>query len=127
MTRNRARRSGFTLVEVLVALAILAIALAAAMRTLHLATDGARDSRLRLAATWAAQNQLAELTARRAFPDASTDEGFVEVAGVALKWQNTYSSTPNPLFRKVDIRVSTAADPSYALAQLAGYLVKTTQ
>jgi general secretion pathway protein I len=122
--RMRGRTCGFTLVEVLVALAILAIALAAGMRTLHLATDSARETRLRLIATWAAQNQLAELTARRAFPSAGSANGDLELAGEALKWQSTVSETPNPAFRKVEMRVTRADDTSYALAQLTGYLVQ---
>jgi general secretion pathway protein I len=118
--------SAFTLVEVLVALAILAIALAAAMRTLHLATDSARDSKLRLLATWVAQNQLAEMTAQRSSPPAGDSSGSVGYAGEKFAWQHTLSVTPNPAFRKIDIRITLDTDTSHALAQLHGYLVRAT-
>lgn len=55
---------GFTLIEILVALAILAVALAAAVRSASIAADGTLDLRERLAGTWVAQDRLAEYTAR---------------------------------------------------------------
>ena len=59
--RWRGPRSGFTLIEILVAVAILAVALAATTRAASLATDGTLETRQRLLATWAAQNRVAEL------------------------------------------------------------------
>jgi len=50
---------GFTLIEVLVALAIFAVALTAALRTCSIATDAALDFRERLLAGWVAENRLA--------------------------------------------------------------------
>ena len=50
---------GFTLVEVLVALAILAVALAAGFRSVAQSADGATALKARTLALWVAQNQLA--------------------------------------------------------------------
>ena len=64
----RRLQRGFTLVEVLVALAILATALAAASRVSVMMADSSAELRQRLLAGWTAQNRLAELQARRAWP-----------------------------------------------------------
>jgi general secretion pathway protein I len=122
MSRQSAR--GFTLIEVLVALAILAIALAAASRASAMMANSSVELRQRLLASWVAQNRLAELQARRAWPDAGTREGEVEQAGLKLTWHETVSATPNRAFRRVEIRVGAAGRDEHALARLTGYLAR---
>ena len=114
---------GFTLIEVLVALAILAIALAAGSRASAMMADSSSELRQRLLASWVAQNRLAELQARRAWPGAGTREGEVEQAGLKLAWRETVSTTPNPAFRRIEISVSAAGD-DHRLAKLTGYLAR---
>ncbi|MNC92357.1 putative type II secretion system protein I precursor [compost metagenome] len=58
------RQAGFTLIEVLVALAIVSIALLAALRAAGQGTTHAGDLRARLLAGWVAENRLAEHRAR---------------------------------------------------------------
>ena len=53
------RRRGFTLVEILVALAIVAVALAAGMRALAQSADSATALKARTLGLWVAQNRLA--------------------------------------------------------------------
>ena len=62
------RAHGFTLLETLVALAILAIALTAAFRTMKVAAQSAAELRERLVGDWVAENRLAELRATSAWP-----------------------------------------------------------
>jgi len=119
---NKPRAHGFTLLQVLVALAILAIALAAAMRASSVTTDQAQAMKLRLLAQWSAENQLAELTARKRWPAPGVQSGSSVQAGVALDWAQTVSATPNPAFRRVEIKVYANQDRRYALAQLTGFL-----
>ncbi|HUX32013.1 MAG TPA: type II secretion system minor pseudopilin GspI [Thiobacillus sp.] len=122
MSRQSAR--GFTLIEVLVALAILAIALAAASRASAMMANSSAELRQRLLASWVAQNRLAELQARRAWPNAGTYEGEVEQAGLKLTWHETVSATSNRAFLRVEIHVGAAGRDEHALARLTGYLAR---
>ena len=113
---------GFTLIEILVAVAILAIALAATTRAASLATDGALETRQRLLATWAAQNRVAELRARRLYPAVASTRLTTEQGGVALVIDETVTDTPNASIRRVELAVSEARDPGRVLGRLTAYV-----
>jgi general secretion pathway protein I len=113
---------GFTLIEILVAVAILAVALAATTRAASVATDGALQTRQRLLATWAAQNRVSELRARRIYPAISTTRLSTEQGGLALSIEETVSDTPNPAIRRVDLAVSEAQNPTRVIAQMTAYV-----
>lgn len=116
------RGHGFTLVEILVALAIIAVALAAGMRALLQATDTTTALKARTLALWVAQNQLAHAQIATPWPALGTSRGEAQQAGASFTWQATVSTTPNPAFRRIEIIVSEPATPDYALARLAGFL-----
>ncbi|WBY09406.1 type II secretion system minor pseudopilin GspI [Sphingomonas sp. 7/4-4] len=63
--------AGFSLIEALVALAVLAIAAVGLMRTVESHIDSTRGLERRTAAMWVAENRLAELEAKRPPPMAS--------------------------------------------------------
>lgn len=117
-------RRGFTLVEVLVALALLAVALAAGMRALAQTADGAGTLKARTLALWVAQNRLAAVQIDPRALDAGLARGEAVQAGQRFVWEQRASGTPNPAFRRVDIVVAEAAAPGYALARLTGYVAR---
>jgi len=124
---NRARcplRNGFTLLEILIALTILAVALSAAMRAAGESTNIVSEQKQRTLALWVAQNRLAEHRARGDWPDMGSSEGEVEQAGIKMRWQETVSGTPRGDFRRIEVRVFGAERKDYALAELAGFLVR---
>lgn len=118
----RARAGGFTLIEVLVALAIVAVALAAGMRAVAQSADGAGALKARTLALWVAQNRLAQAQLVRPRPARGVTEGGETQANMRFVWRQTVTDTPNPAFRKIDIVVADPAVPDYALAHLAGYV-----
>ena len=114
---------GFTLVEVLVALASVAIALLAALRAAGQGTNAAGELRLRTFATWVAEDRLAEHRARGDWLPLGIGRGTQRQGGVELVWREEVVPTPNPAFRRVDVFVSAPAEQSRALAHLTGFVV----
>jgi general secretion pathway protein I len=115
---------GFTLVEVLVALAIVSIALLAALRAAGQGTDTVAELRLRLHAGWVAENRLAEHRARGDWLALGIGRGTQTQAGVEFAWREEVVATPNAAFRRIDVFVSAPLEPSRALARLTGFVVQ---
>lgn len=117
---------GFTLIEVLVALAVLAVALAAALRVGETGAGAFTAVRLRLLADWVAADVLAELRARRQWPAVGVTEGRAQQAGIALRWRQTVTETANPQFRRVAVSVweATAGPDDSPLAEGVAFVWK---
>jgi general secretion pathway protein I len=103
-----ARGAGFTLLEVLVALVIIGVALAAAMRGALTLTGTAEDTRFKLLATLAAENRLLELRLARQRLEVGQVTTDCTEGGAAFSCEQIIRSTPNPFFRRVELRVSRA-------------------
>ncbi len=98
--------AGFTLLEVLVALAVAAIALAAGLRAASVLGDNAERLGDVVAAQWCADNQLTELRLQRAFPGVGDSDFSCEQLGRVYQGKLVTRPTPNPNFRRVDAVVS---------------------
>ena len=96
---------GFTLVEVLVALAILAITLAAGIKASGALTLNAQRQAQMTRAQWCAENQLVNLRLTRAFPGTGESEFSCEQLSQTFKGLVRVQNTPNPNFRRVDVQV----------------------
>lgn len=118
------QQSGFTLIETLVALAILAIALAAIMRAAGAGTNHAETMRMRVLADWVAQNRLAQHAARGDFLPPGIQNGEDTQAGVRFIWKEEIGVTPNPAFRRIEVSVYAPEDQEYALRKLSGFLTQ---
>lgn len=121
--RHRSNKAGFTLFEVLVALAIIAIALLAAVRAAGQGTNNVSDMRARLLAGWVAQNVISEQRARGEWPPTGIQNGTMRQGGMDFSWREEIISTPNRAFRRIDISVFQEPDESRSLARMTGFLV----
>jgi general secretion pathway protein I len=105
-----ARGRGFTLIEVLVALAIVAVTLAAGLRAAGSVTYSAQRVTEITEAQWCAENQLAELRLMRQFPGVGDGDFECEQLGRTYKGTLRVRPTPNPNFRRVDAIVNDPGD-----------------
>jgi general secretion pathway protein I len=119
---NNAR--AFTLVEVLVALAVLSLALIAALRASSMGVVNSGEIHDRLLAGWVAENRLAEHRARRDWLPVGVYQGDTLQGGKQFRWEEKVTSTQNAQFLRVEVRVFDGERPSVALGRLSGFLVR---
>jgi len=117
------RRTGLTLVEVLIALAIVSIALMAALRASGQGTNNVVELRSRVLASWVAQNRLAEHRARADWLPLGLQRGTAQQAGMVFTWREEVIATPNQQFRRINVHVFATPEESHALAKLTGFIV----
>lgn len=99
---HRVAATGFTLIEVMVALGIVAIALAAGLKaTAALATNAQRQSDM-LLAQLCADNALASVRLARTLPALGETRATCPQAGRTFEVTLAVAATPNPNFRRVD-------------------------
>jgi len=97
---------GFTLIEVLVALVIVAIALGAGIKAAGALANNADRLAQVSAAQWCAENMLTELRLTQQFPDIGESPFSCEQLGRTYGGKLKVGATPNPLFRRVDADVT---------------------
>ena len=97
---------GFTLIEVLVAVAIVAVALGAGLKAAGALTNNAQRLADVSAAQWCADNQLTGLKLAKQFPSVGDTEFACEQLGRMYRGRLVVRPTPNPNFRRVDARMA---------------------
>lgn len=118
--------AGFTLLEVMIALAIIGIAMGAAIRASSFGADRAYDLRERTLAGWVASNVANELLANRTFPEMSAREGKAQQGEYAFIWRQEVSATANLSFRRVEVKVFDAARPDEQVTSQVTYVARVT-
>ncbi|MEF8792648.1 type II secretion system minor pseudopilin GspI [Thiohalorhabdus sp.] len=112
---------GFTLVEVLAALAVVAFALAALWKGLGQGIAVTQGLPERLVARWVAENRLVLRQARGEWPEARTYEGTTRMGGREWAWEEQIRTTDEEALRRVTIQVGPDSDEGSQVT-LEGFL-----
>lgn len=121
---SRRRTRGFTLIEVMTAVVILAMALAAIIAGFANQANLSAELRDRTLAMMVARNRLAEFTLAENFPDTGRSDGTRVFADNDWSWNSEVSDTEDPALRRIDIRVRREGDER-ALATISGFVAET--
>src|SRR5215472_6387908 len=106
--RRRPRQGGFTLIEVLVALAIVAIGMAAVLGTLTSSASTVVYMRDKTLANWVALNHIAEVRLQPQMPQLGNTEGDVDFAGQKWHWRQETVATAVQGMVRMDVHVRPA-------------------
>jgi general secretion pathway protein I len=113
------RKSGFTLLEVLVALVIVGTALGASLRAVGSLTHNSSALRSSMMATWSAENRLAQIRLAREFPAFGKRSFDCPQGELHLVCEEEVLATPNPFFRRVEVSVFDTENPERRIIKLA--------
>ncbi|WP_404419669.1 type II secretion system minor pseudopilin GspI [Marinospirillum sp.] len=116
------KQQGLTLVEVLVALFILAIMAGVANEVVSRAIDIRLAAEQRALGQLCADNLLVEWMLREDFPEVGREEGEEDYGDQTCFWRVEVQGTPLPTMRRVDIQVFSSSQRSYQLAGMSGFV-----
>jgi general secretion pathway protein I len=111
---------GFTLVEVLVALGIVAVALAAGVRTSAALTRNAERQTDVLLAQLCAENALVNVRLSRQMPAVGDNTTGCEQAGRSMGVTLSVRATPNPNFLRVEASVANGEASILSVSTVVG-------
>ncbi|HEX5343539.1 MAG TPA: type II secretion system minor pseudopilin GspI [Duganella sp.] len=115
---RRSFNRGFTMLEVLVALMIVATALIASLRAVGSLTANSDGLRANMMATWSAENRLVQLRLSKAFPPIGKQTYECPQGDLQLMCEEEVIASPNPRFRRVEVSVYEAAHPERRIIKL---------
>jgi general secretion pathway protein I len=125
MTNPEGNR-GFTLVEVVVALAIVAIGMLAVFKTIGDTINNISTLRDRSFAAWIADNRITEVRLSGQMPSVDETAGDLEYAGRRWHWVAKVSQTQVDGLRRMDVSVRREGDAEdSSLVSLAGFIGAT--
>jgi len=113
---------GFTLLEILVALAIVVTGIAAAVQAAGVIVDQTGNLESRMLSSWVASNRLAELRLSRSWPGPGGYQGAAVQGGRDWYYTEQVTETSDPDLRRVDLLVYEDAARRRESASLFGYL-----
>ena len=96
---------GFTLIEVMFALLIVALTMGAIVEAGGYSARRTSQLTEKTIASWIAQNQVTLYRAKRTWTSASNKSGTVEMANSEWHWKMKISETDEPLLRRIDVDV----------------------
>ncbi|MDH5573055.1 MAG: type II secretion system minor pseudopilin GspI [Gammaproteobacteria bacterium] len=119
------RSRGFTLLEVLVAMAILTITLGTIIKTVGSYAQNATYLKQKTIAQWVAENKAAEYYLENKFPLPGQQEGTIEMAQQQWSWKVKITNTSDKNLRRLDIDVFTeSAKEDSPLSSLISFIGK---
>lgn len=114
--------AGFTLLEVVVALAVVALGLIAAFNLVARISSGSLHMKESTFAGWIAANEITRLRLSGQFPDVSQFDGDVEFSDETYRWRATVSETGVENLRRIDMDVAYADDPDTVIGRSVGFI-----
>ena len=113
---SRVRTAGFTLIEVLVALVIVAAGCGALLAALNSAANSTSYLTDKTFAQWAAANRIAEARLATNPPGTGKIDGAVEYAGRRWSWRQEVAATQLPGVRRIDVSMRPKVEGAAAAA-----------
>ncbi len=121
---SKAKDNGFTLIEVMLAMAVFAVA---GIALLSAASNNARNIghlENKMFANWVASNQLVATSLTQAWPPKNNLKGDVELAGKSWYWQQKVIKTTDKDMRAIVMEVRLNEDDELAISSLTTYVSK---
>jgi general secretion pathway protein I len=120
---TQSSQKGFTLLEVMFALLIVALTMGAIVETGGYSAKRTAQLTEKTIASWIAQNQVTLYRAKRTWTSESSKSGVVEMADSEWRWKMKISKTDEPLLRRLDVDVY-LADGTDIKASATGFTGK---
>lgn len=119
---NYPREPGFTLLEAMVALAIVALGMMAVQTQLNRYVVSAAVTEEKTLASWVAANKLTELSVSSSWPDIGTSDDEVELAQRQWRTVIEVSETQVDNLRRVDVGVYRVDEPDRLIQSLSALI-----